>query len=127
MARGKLDEAKATIDLLERRRGSSAPEGEKLGAALTLRTQAVGIGGVEETRAAAGANPADLNLRFALAEALAAAGQYEEALESLLDLVERDRKGLGEEARKTMLAIFRMLEGQDIVHEYQRKLSAAMY
>ena len=64
---------------------------------------------MEAARAALAANPADLDLKFQLAEALAAVGQYADALALCLELVERDRKGIGEKARQTMVAIFQLL------------------
>ena len=78
-------------------------------------------------RAALAANPEDLNLKFQLAEALAAAGQYADALALCLELVERDRKGIGEQARQTMVAIFQLLPADSaLVTEYQRQLSLAL-
>ena len=73
-----------------------------------LQAQAEGAGSVESARALLAAHPDDLKLKFALAEALAAAGQYADALALCLDLVERDRKGVGEQARQTMVAIFQL-------------------
>ena len=82
---------------------------------------------MEAARAAVAAHPDDLGSRLKLAEALAAAGQYPEALEIGLDLVGRDRRGVGEEARKMMLAIFQLLPGDsELVGEYRRKLSLVL-
>jgi putative thioredoxin len=126
LADGQIDDATARIAALERR-GFLEPEAEKLKAELTLRTQAEGTGSVEAARAALAAHPDDLALKLSLAEALAAAGQYADALALCLELVERDRKGLGEKARQTMLAIFRLLPpGDDLVTEYQRQLSLVL-
>ncbi len=76
------------------RRGYLEPEAEKLKAELTLRLQAQQAGGapLEEARAALAAKPDDLKLKFQLAESLAAAGQYSDALALCLELVERDRQ-----------------------------------
>jgi putative thioredoxin len=117
------DEAQALIDDLELR-GYLEPEAERLKAQLTLRPPA---GGLDEARAAAAAHPDDLNLQLRLAETLAAAGAHVEALDLCLDLVERDRKGVGEPARKTMLALFKLVDDEDLVSEYQRKLAAALF
>jgi putative thioredoxin len=123
LARGRLDEARARIDDLERR-GFLEPEAERLKAELVLKGQSQGGGDVASSRAAVAAAPDDLGLRHRLAEALAAAGQYEEALEICLNLVERDRKGVGEPARKTMLAIFQLLpDDSALVGDYRRRLS----
>jgi putative thioredoxin len=109
-------------------RGYREPEAERLKAELDLKAQAQTTGGVEEARAAAAAHLQDRALRLKLAEALAAAGSYEDALDLCLDLVETDRKGVGEEAPKTMLAIFQLLpDDSELGADDRRRLSAALY
>jgi len=126
LERGDLETAMSRIATLERR-GYLEPEAEKVKAEITLRSQAKEVGGVDASRASLAQNPEDLGRKFALAEALAASGQYEEALAICLDLVERDRKGFGEQARKTMVAIFQLLPpGSKLVTDYQRQLSFAL-
>jgi putative thioredoxin len=123
---GRLEEAQARIRELEKR-GFLEPDAEKVKAELMLRLQAGQVGGVDTARAALAANPEDLNLKFELAEALAAAGQYSDALALCLELVERDRKGTGERARQTMIAIFQLLSPDSaVVTEYQRQLSLVL-
>ena len=126
LAEGQIEDAAARLAALERR-GFLEPEAERLKAALVLQTQVEGAGSVDSARALLAAHPNDLKLKFALAEALAAAGQYAEALALCLDLVERDRKGVGEPARQVMLAIFRLLPpGDELATEYQRQLSLVL-
>jgi putative thioredoxin len=126
LEQGRVEDAAARIAALERR-GFLEPEAEKLKAELTLRLQAQDTGGVETARAALAASPNDLALKFQLAEALAASGQYADALALCLDLVERDRKGVGEKARQTMIAIFQLMPpDSELVAEYQRQLSMAL-
>jgi putative thioredoxin len=126
LEQGRFEDAQARIAGLERR-GFLEPEAERVKAELTLRSQARQAGSVESVRAALAASPDDRNLKFQLAEALAAAGQYEAALELCLELVERDRKGIREQARRTMVAIFQLLPpDSELVAEYQRQLSVAL-
>lgn len=126
LAQGQIEDAAARLAGLERR-GFLEPEAERLKAELTLRIQSRGAGTVEAARAALAAHPGDLALKLALAEALAAAGQYADALALCLELVERDRKGTGERARQTMVAIFQLLPpGDELVMEYQRQLSLVL-
>jgi putative thioredoxin len=126
LEQGRFEDAAARIAALERR-GFLEPDAEKLKAELTLQLQAQNAGGIETARAAVAANPKDPNAKFQLAEALAASGQYADALALCLELVERDRKGVGEKARQTMIAIFQLLPpGSDLVAEYQRQLSMAL-
>jgi putative thioredoxin len=127
LAAGRLDEAESLIADLEAR-GFLEPEGEAVKAELTLkRGLQQAPGGVEAARAALAADPNNLPHAFILAEALAAEGQYAEALEIALGLVERDRRGAGEEARKLMLAIFHLLPpDSDLAGDYRRRLSTAI-
>lgn len=125
-ALGRADDARAEITRLERR-GYLEPEAEAVKADLTLAEGGADSGGLEAARAEVAADPDDLSARYHLAEALAASRQYAEALEICLDLVERDRKGVGESARQTMLAIFNLLPGDDpLAVDYRRKLSFAL-
>jgi len=126
LEQGRFEDAQAQILGLERR-GFLEPDAEKIKAELMLRLQARPAGTVDAARAALAANPDDLKLKFQLAEALAAAGQYADALALCLELVERDRKGIGEQARQTMVAIFQLLPPEsELVTETQRQLSLAL-
>lgn len=128
MEAGRLDEAQARILELERKNGFLEPEGERLKAEITLRLQGREAGGsVEAARAALAQDPENFEHKFQLAEALAAAGQYADALALCLDLVERDRRGTGERARQMMIAIFQLLPPDaELVTEYQRQLSLVL-
>ncbi len=126
LAEGQLEEATARIVAMEKR-GFLEPEAERLKAALMLQTQAAGANSVDAARALVAAHPGDRQHKLALAEALAANGKYAEALPLCLELVESDRKGVGEQARQVMVAIFRLLPpGDELVTEYQRQLSLVL-
>src|SRR5262249_46679087 len=121
--------AQARILEMERRNGFLEPEAERLKAEIILRLQGQQAGGsVEAARAALAEHPDDPALKFQLAEALAAAGQYADALAICLDLVERHRKAaVGDRARQTMIAIFQLFPPEsELVTEYQRQLSMAL-
>jgi putative thioredoxin len=129
LANGRLEDAQARILDMERKSGYLEPEAERLKAEITLRLQGKEAGGsVEAARAALAQKPDDPELKFQLAEALAAAGQYGDALALCLDLVERHRKTpVGEQARQTMIAIFQLLPPEsELVTEYQRQLSMVL-
>jgi putative thioredoxin len=126
---GRLEDAQARILEMERKSGFLEPEAEKLKAEITLRLQGQQAGGsVEDARAALAEHPDDPELKLQLAEALAAAGQYADALALCLELVERHRKtSAGERARQIMVAIFQLLPpDSELVTEYQRQLSMAL-
>ncbi len=126
LAQGRLDEARSVVEALERR-GYLEPEAETLKAELLLKGKSGSPDDLEGLRAAAAADPLDKARQLALAEGLAARGQYEEALGLALDLVERDRRGTGEPARKLMLAAFQVLPPDSpVVADYRRQLSFAL-
>ncbi|MDX2036908.1 MAG: tetratricopeptide repeat protein [Isosphaeraceae bacterium] len=127
LARDETAEVRAWLARLEAR-GFLEPEAEQIKAELTLRDQSANVGGIDSARAAAEAAPGDLQLRFELAEALAAAHRFDEALEIALDLVERDPKGLREPARKLMLNVFQLLPAESpLAADFRRKLSSALF
>lgn len=127
LALGKEDVARQQIESLEAR-GFLEPEAQQVKARLTLAQQAEDAGGVEQARRELAAAPDDLQRQLQLAEALAAAGEYEEALQRGLAIVEADRGPRRDQARETMLNVFRLLgDEHPLTTEYRRKLSLALY
>lgn len=121
------DECRRIIEQLEQR-GFLEPEAESIKLQLELQTAAAEAGGLETVRRAVEDHPDDLSMRIKLADALAVANKYEEALDLCLSLIEQDRTGIGEEAKQTMLAIFETLGPQsELVGEYRRKLATLLY
>ncbi len=126
LALGRLDEARLILGALERR-GYLEPEAETLKAELTVQGATGPAGDLGSLRENLAAHPTDNPGRLALAERLAAQGQYPEALELALDLVETDRKATGEPARKLMIAVFQLLPpDSEVAHDYRRRLSFAL-
>ena len=73
-------------------------------------------------------NPNDLAARLDLARHHARVGDYEPALQQLLEIVRCDRKFGDDAARKTMLEIFNLLgAGDEVVGKYRRLLASALY
>lgn len=121
----RVDECQAVIAELEAR-GFLEPEAEKVKATLDLH--GMKDDHLADTRAAAAAKPDDYDLQFQLAESLAGAEQFEEAMEICLALIEKDRHGAGEPSHKLMLEIFRALpDDSPLVGPYRRKLSMLLY
>lgn len=109
-------------------RGFLEPEAENVKAELDLRAAAAEGGGVVACRSAVAAAPHDLSLKLKLADALAVAQQYAEALDLCLVVVQQDAGPLREEARSTMIKIFQLLGPQaDLTNNYRRKLATALY
>lgn len=126
VALGRNAEAGEVLANLERR-GPLNDDAARVKARLVLNEGAQETGDLAGCRSALAAEPGNRTLQFRLAEALAAAGQFDEALETCLTLVEEDRRGTGEEARRLMLAIFSLLpDDSELSSEYRRKLSFAL-
>jgi putative thioredoxin len=68
-------------------------------------------------------NPDDLDARWVLASLLLASGRTEEALDTLLALMQRSRVYRGDGARRAMLAIFDELgPNHDLSREFRRRM-----
>lgn len=98
------------------------------------------LGRVEFTRSAAGApdiatlenriaaEPKDSQARYQLAARKVLAGDYEGALEQLLEILQRDRNFRDGAARKAMLTIFNLLEGKgELVSRYRSRMFNALH
>lgn len=127
LAQNREDEVRRILNKLEER-GFLEPEAERIKSELELRASAEEAGSLQDARRALEANPNDLSLKLKLAEALAGAGKYADALDQCLQIVQSDRSGVGVEAKETMLRIFDTLGGgSELVSEYRRKLATALY
>lgn len=123
----RFDEAKALIEKLP-----AVAQMDDAVAALRARIDfaaaAAAAPGAEELQQRIARDSGDLEARLALANVHAAKEDYPAALEELLEIVRRDRAFRDDIARKTMLQIFNVLGSRsDIVSEYRRRLSSAMY
>jgi putative thioredoxin len=121
----RFDDARPLIKQLEDH-GLLDVEGQRIKAILELHAKPAHD--LPRLRAAAEAQPDDLPLQLQLAEALAGSQQYEAALELLLALFQRDKKGVGPRAKELMVQIFHALpDDSELSATYRRKLSMAMY
>lgn len=124
---GRLEECQTRIAKLEAR-GFLEPDAERIKSELDVRLAALETGGVDVARRAAEAQPGNLELQIQWADALAAGQQPGKALEILLEVVKRDRDGVGQSAKATMVKIFDMLgPASELVGQYRRKLATALY
>ena len=74
------------------------------------------------------ADTSDLKAVVALGKALGAKGEYERALELLLDAVKQDATFQDGAAKQVMLDIFNVLGAQDpVTKDYRTKLSLALF
>ena len=131
LAGAHVAEARAALDSVEAR--VRTPTDATRFAALRARVelQAAGQGGdVDALSALVAAKPDDLPARQQLANALALAGRYRDAMEQFLALVQRDRQWGDEAGRKGLLNLFTLLAAQAdqeaLVREYRVKLSRTL-
>lgn len=124
---GSLDQAEALLNNAPPAI-ANAPELDAARAALALAQQAQSAGPVDELRAKLAADPADLQARFDLAQALYAAGQVESAIEELLELFRRDRDWNEGAAKTQLFTIFDALKPNDpLVAKGRRRLSSMIF
>jgi len=127
VAMGELDQAEALL--------ANAPatmegtkEIEAARAQLALARQAAEAGPVDELRAAVAADPADLQARFDLAQALYARGDAEAAIDELLELFRRDREWNEGAAKTQLFTIFDALKPNDpLVQKSRRRLTSMIF
>ncbi|MBW8369537.1 MAG: co-chaperone YbbN [Thiobacillus sp.] len=130
----RLDAAEIMLDLNEadeaqRLMGSLPDDADPRVPQMKARLQFMGTAGedVATLTQRVAANENDLEARLKLANLLVAAGQYEAGMDQLLEIVRRDR-GFGDDiGRKTLLAVFNLLDGDERVSRYRRLLASALY
>ncbi len=122
---GKLDACRRLLEELEQR-GFLEPEVERIRSEIDLRDKSgLDVAALER---AVQTDPADRSAMLQLGQALAGHGQYARAMDLCLQLIEEDREGTGEEARRLMLEIFNVLGDEaELTLEYRRKLAMALY
>lgn len=127
LAMDDIDQAEAILNGAPAEISRSA-ELEAAAAQIALARQATDAGPVAELRAAVEADPANLQARYDLAQALHAAGQVEEAVAELLDLFRRDREWNDGAAKAQLFTIFDALKPNDpVVLNGRRKLSSMIF
>ncbi|NNJ24590.1 hypothetical protein LzC2_06480 [Planctomycetes bacterium LzC2] len=125
MRTGDYEEAATALADLEKR-GPLPPDAAKLKAEIALHASGGGVD-LAEARSASEAAPDDPNAQIALADALAASGEYESALQTALAVVERFPGEAREAGKAVMLRIFEALGADPLVGEYRRQLASALY
>jgi putative thioredoxin len=130
----RLDAAEIMLDLGEadetrRLIAGVADDADPRVSQLKARLQFMGAAGEDEAALTArvAADENDLEARLKLAKLLVAAGQVEAGMDQLLEIVRRDR-GFGDDiGRKTLLSVFDLLGGGELVSRYRRLLASALY
>lgn len=124
---GKLDDARQALDGLDDTQKVDKAIVAAL-AALDLAEKAATAGDTTGLQARVEANPADHQARFDLALAQYAAGDRAAAIDSLLEIVRRDRNWNDEAARKQLLQFFDAMGATDpLVAQTRRRLSTLLF
>lgn len=125
LALNDLDEAGRLLDSLSAQTAGEA-RAMQLMARLQFARQAQSGDDEASLIAAITANPKDQAARLKLANLLVAEQRYAAAMDELLEMMQRDKTWQDGAARKTMLNIFNLLGGGEMVSAYRRKMAAAL-
>jgi putative thioredoxin len=127
LAAGRRDEAKAAFDALPESLRSD-PVVAQAGAALELAGSGVDDSELQALRAAAAERPADLQAQVDFAQAAFAAGQRDEAAETLLGMIRAEPEWNDGAAKAKLLQIFEAVGLEDPwVSAQRRKLSLLLF
>lgn len=124
---GRLDAARTYLEQVGE--GSDGwPRAANVAARLSFLEEANSLGTADECTERAAKHPDDVQARFNLGIALAAAGRFEEALEQLVSVAEADRTMGNEQVKKRMVQIFGILGQQHpATTTYRSRLASAIY
>ena len=129
----RLDAAEIMLDLNEADEASrllaSVPDdADPRVGQLKARLQFLGAAGADEAglQARIAADENDLEARLQLAKLWVAASNYEPAMEQLLEIFGRDRGFKDDIGRRTLLDVFNLLGGGELVSKYRRLLASAL-
>lgn len=124
---GDIERAKQTLALTPPDK-QNIPRVQSLAAMIELAEKAGAAGDLAALRSRVAANSGDLQARFDLAVALAAAGDRQQAIDMLLDLMRFDRKWNEEAARKQLLQLFEAWGAKEpLVADGRRRLSSLLF
>ena len=123
---GRLDEAEAKLKEVKfdpdwESRIDAIEEG------IALARKSAGGPGEKELKEKLARDPADHESRAALAAVYASGKRYREAMEALLEILQRSKDWNDGEAKKRLLALFNLAEDPELAAEYRKKLARAIY
>lgn len=122
----RLQECAKLLDSLSVQSAGS-PDVERLRLRLDLWRVVAGAPPRAELERVVAANPGDLRARYQLAAHLALAGDFEAAMEHLLEIVRRDRKFDDDAGRKMLVGMFHLLGNRHpLVTKYRALLSRTL-
>ena len=124
---GDYESATALIDTLTDEQ-KDHPEVRELNAQIKLAGQLADIGDPEELQQRIEQNPDDLEARMQMANYLTASSQYEQALQLLLEVMQKDSAFNDGAARQGLLDLFDMLGNDNpLVKTYRRRMFTLLH
>lgn len=127
LAAGQTDEARAALEALPESLRSD-PLIVQAASAIELAGSGVDDGELQSLRAAAAERPTDMDAQFAFAQAAFAAGQRDDAAETLLTMIQRDPEWNEGAAKAKLLQIFGAIGLEDPwVAAQRRRLSLLLF
>lgn len=125
-SQGDLDTAASCLKALPEDQRNGLPA-RKLAGTLELAGEADGSRDVAELAAALESDPTDSEARYQLAIGTALQGNFQGAMDHLLQLVQRDPQFRDEAPRRKLLAVFDILGNDPLAGQYRRKLFALLH
>ncbi len=123
---GELDEALQLLDALP-----DALQAEDRTKAARARLQFAYVvrqaPSLNELKARVAADPADLAARHQLGARLLLAGDHEAALEQFFAIFEKNRKFGDDLGRRSLIEAFRLIEDQDLIARFRRRMAALLF
>src|SRR5437762_7784634 len=124
---GDVDRARKTLQLV-RPDGAADEAIRAVDAEVKLRERSAAAGDTTDLRAKVDANPGDHQARYDLALAMDAKGERQRAIDSLLEIVRRDRNWNDQAARKHLVTLFEAMGPTDPrTIDARRKLSSILF
>ena len=122
--KGDLDGARTVVATIP----EETPDRERPVTRLEIAEEAAGMGNREDVQGELDADPSDLDLRYRASILCAAGGQYEEALEHAMFILQTDREFQDDIGRATMVRIMSLLgKDADIAKRYRRRMFNFMH
>ena len=122
--KGDLDGARTVVATIP----EETPERERPVTRLEIAEEAAGMGNLDDLQVELDADPSDLDLRYRASILCAAGGQYEEALEHAMFILQTDREFQDDIGRATMVRIMSLLgKDADIAKQYRRRMFNFMH
>ncbi len=125
--RGDLDEAERFLSRVIPEDGVGEKV-DRLRSILHFRREASHFGSVDAARQRLAEDPENLEWSYQLAVCLIDSGEYEEALDLLLQIVKKDRRFRDEGGRKAMVQVFQIIGVRSpLADQYRNRLSSVLY